>query len=163
MIKEIARRRSVRSYKADLPSDEDILEVIKAGQFAPTGKNTKAWEFIVIKDLKTKEEIFNIVGQEYVKEAPVLIIPVMNSEASITPVQDLSLSSGYIFLQAESLGLGTVWKNVGEEKREEVKKLLAIPQNFLVINIIPLGYPKEEPSAHREEDFDRNKIHFEKW
>jgi len=163
MIKEITSRRSVRSYKSDPISDEDILEIIKAGQFAPTGKNTRAWEFIVIKDLKTKEEIFDIVGQEYVKEAPVLIIPIINSEVSITPAQDLSLSSGYIFLQAENLGLGTVWKNISPEQGEEIKKLLKVPQNYLIINLIPLGYPKEKPQAHTEKDFNQEKIHFEKW
>jgi len=44
-----------------------------------------------------------------------------------------------------------------------VRKILNIPKNFGVLCIIALGYPKEEPPPHKDEVFDKNKIHYEKF
>lgn len=165
IIKEILNRRSVRKYEKKEVAEEYIIEIIKAGQFAPTARNNRAVEFIVIKKEKTKEAVFNIVGQEFVKEAYVLIIPITDTTKTKCPVQDLSLVSGNMLLQAAALGLGSVWKAVKDESGEEekIKKLLGVPEQYKIINIVPVGYPKERILSHSEEDFETKKIHQEKW
>jgi len=163
IIKEILNRRSVREYKSEAVPVKDILEIIKAGQFAPTGRDNRAIEFIIIQNQETKNSIFEIVGQDFVKEAPVLIIPVSDTTESILSVQDLSVASQNMFLQAAALGLGTIWKNLTSETSEKVKKLLGIPQQYMAINIIPIGYPKTKPQPHGDQDFSDQKIHQERW
>lgn len=165
IIKEILNRRSVRKYKDKEVPEELIIEIIKAGQFAPTARHNQAVEFIVVKNLRTKEAIFDIVGQEFLKEAPVLIVPATDTTKTNCPIQDLSVASENMFLQAVALGLGTVWKNLKAEFNEEekIKRLLGIPEQFKVINIIPLGFPKEKPAPHTDKDFDAKKIHQERW
>jgi len=165
IIKEILNRRSVREYKADAVPEKDITEIIKAGQFAPSAKHNKAVEFIVIRGQKTKDKVFEIVGQEFVKEAPVLIIPVTDTTKTNCPIQDLSVASENMFLQATALGLGTVWKALKSEfnEAEKIKKLLGIPEQYTAINIIPLGFTKNKPEPHSDEDFDNKKIHKEQW
>ena len=162
IIKEIVKRRSVREYKSDMVSDEKINEVIKAAQFAPTAHNKRAVEFMVIKEQKTKDAIFEIVGQEYIKQAPALIIPIATAQAAL-PIPDLSIASDHIFLQATALGLGTVWKNVPPEQAEKVKEILGVPADFQMINIIPLGFFAQESAGHSDEEFSQEKIHQEKW
>ena len=167
ITKEIKNRRAVRDYKAEEVSEEHIAEIIKAGQFAPSARDNRTIEFVVAKDQETKNKIFDILGgeQEYVKEAPVLIIPVTDAEKTTCPLQDIAAASENMFLQAASLGLGTVWKNVrtGSEGEEGVKKLLGIPSHLMIANIIPVGYPKETPEPHSDSDFREEKIHREKW
>jgi len=166
VTKEIQNRRSVREYKPDAVPKEYIIEIIKAGQFAPTARHNAAVEFIVVEDQKTKDKIFEIVdGKEFVKEAPVLIIPVTDTTKTNCPVEDLSVAAENMLLQATSLGLGTVWKALKSEseEREKVKKLLGIPEQYMTINIIPVGYPKERPEPHGDQDFDEKKIHKERW
>lgn len=163
IIKEILNRRSVREYKSDAIPDKYIVEIIKAGQFAPTAKNNKAVDFVVIKDRKIKDKIFEIVGQEFVKEAPVLIIPVSDTAKTNFSIQDLSATSENMFLQAASLGLGTVWKNIRPEWEEGVKKLLGIPVQYKAINIIPVGLPENKAKPHTDKDFDNKKLHQERW
>lgn len=163
IIKEILDRRSVREYTSDAVPDESVTEVIKAGQFAPSGRNIKANEFIVVRDVETKKKLFNIVGQDYVKDAPVLIIPACDATKTGLSVQDLALASGFMFLEAAALGLGTVWKNVTPEWEEGVKKILNIPAEFKVINIIPVGFPKEKVEPHSDSEFSEAKIHKESW
>ena len=165
IIKEILNRRSVREYQEKDVLKEDIAEIIKAGQFAPTASNNRAIEFIVIRDQQTKDKIFEIVGQEFVKEAPILLIPVSDITQTNCSVQDLSIASENMFLQATTLGLGTVWKDLKAEYVEEgkIKKLLGIPEQYKAINIIPVGYPKEKSIPHTDEDFNAKKIHHDKW
>lgn len=165
IIKEIINRRSVREYKNKAVSLKYIIEIIRAGQFAPTAKHNKAVEFIIVKNQRTKDKIFEIIGQEFIKEAPILIIPVTDTNKTNCPIQDLSVASENMFLQATALGLGTVWKALKSEftESEKIKKLLRIPKQYMTINIIPVGYPKEEPEPHADQDFDDRKIHKERW
>ncbi|OGZ33113.1 MAG: hypothetical protein A2174_01095 [Candidatus Portnoybacteria bacterium RBG_13_41_18] len=164
ILKEILNRRSIRKFKPDAVSEESITEIIKAAQFAPTAKNNKALEFIVVRDQETKNKMFEIIGQDFIKEAPILILPVIEEENSVAPTQDISLATAQMFLQATSLGLGSVWKNVAKEDwSPRVKALLGIPESFILINLIPIGYPAEIIPPHNDEEFDTKKIHPEKW
>jgi nitroreductase len=163
VLKEIRNRRSVREFKADQIRDDVLLDVIKAGFFAPSARNNKAAEFLVIRDQDLKDKITLIVGQEFIKTAQVLIIPAIDSEKSVLPVQDLSVISENIFLQAVHLGLGSVWKNLNPDWEEKVKEITGIPENYRIINIIPIGYPKEETVSHTDDEFSGQKIHQEKW
>lgn len=166
LIESIKKRRSIRVYKSDPIADEMVEEVIRAGKLAPSAHGTDALEFIVIKKQETKEAIFVIVGQDveqaFVKEAPVIIIPVATHEAKL-PVQDIAVASENMFLQATELGLGSVWKNVAPEFEGQIKTLLGIPDNARVINLIPLGFSGEKKEEYAEDISVTEKIHVEKW
>ncbi len=165
IIKEIINRRSIRQYKADPVPDELIEEIIKAAQFAPTAVDNRAVEFIVIKDQQIKDGLDKILDskQDYVRQAPVIIVPVTDTVKSLLAVQDLSVASANIFLQAAALGLGTVWKNVKPEPAKAIKSLLNLPEHFTLVNIIPVGYPAEKIGPHTENEFSKAKIHYEKY
>jgi len=163
VLKAIANRRSVRDYKKDDVSDDLVFEIIKAGQFAPSAMHNRAWEFIVIRDSKTKRTLYELLGQEFLTEAPVLIVTVTDTAQTELPFQDIAVVSENMMIQATELGLGTVWKNVSEEYIDDVKKLLEIPKNFTCINIIPVGYPATKKVPYTDKDFDKNKIHLERF
>jgi nitroreductase len=48
VLENIYARRSNRNYKPDPVSDEVLLELIKAGIYAPTASNQQAWRFVVV-------------------------------------------------------------------------------------------------------------------
>lgn len=164
VIDAITKRRSVREYKNDDVPQELIEQIVKAGQFAPSANCNMAVEFIVVRNQETKNKIFKIIGQDFVKNAPVLIIPATDKTKTVCPVEDLSVASENMFLQATTLGLGTVWKTIqGENEENIIKELLDIPDKFKIINVIPVGYPVEEPKPHMDADFSLTKIHKEEW
>jgi nitroreductase len=163
ILKEIQNRRSVRSFTKEIPNDEQIKEIIKAAQFAPTAMNNRSWEFIVIKDQSTKEKLYELTAeQEAVKDAPVIIVPIIDTSKALLSTQDLSLATENMFLQITHMGLGAFWKNVSQQEIEPIKEYLNIPQSFTLVNIIPLGYPALETKPYSDSDFDENKIHWEK-
>ena len=165
--KAILNRRSIRSFSEEQVDDEAIMEIIKAAQFAPTAMNKRAWEFLVIKDEAGKGKLFELIGttikQEVIRTAPVILIPLMDSQKSVLPIQDLSLAIENIFIQITELGLGSFWKNVLPAEAEEIKKAFGIPERFLLLNIMPIGYPAQEPLPHSEGEFLESKIHFGQW
>lgn len=95
----IYKRHSVRKFKnEDVPMD-DIEEIIKAAEYAPSGKNLQNWHFVIIrkdsvkegiahaienknaeiaanaKDEKEKETFTKMLRfQTFIKNAPVLIL-----------------------------------------------------------------------------------------
>ena len=163
IIKEIIGRRSIRSFKPDPVPDEAITEIIKAAEFAPSAKHIRPIEYIIVKDQKTKDKLFEVLTQDFIKEAPVLIVPISDTRKSAFSLQDLSIASGYMFLQAYALELGTVWRYVYEENAEKIKAILGIPAHYTLFNVIPVGYPAKNLAPHADNEFEPGKIHQEKF
>jgi len=165
MLPAILARRSCRSFKQDAVPDEMVKELLKAAFFAPTARHIKAIEYIVVTDQKTRKAIANsLAPQEFVAKAPVIIVPVSDTKIASKPREDLSLATENIWLQATELKLGCVWKHVHDgDEQEKLRAVLGIPSHFLVINVLPIGYPEEMPPPHTDAEFDLKKIHREKW
>ena len=66
-----ADRRSIRGYDKtrDVP-DEMVRKIIECARWAPSGGNGQSWEFIVVRDEKTRHQIADIFlkQQEHKKE-----------------------------------------------------------------------------------------------
>lgn len=48
LLDAIKSRRSIRSYKPDLISEEVLTELLEVARWAPSGTNTQPWEFFVL-------------------------------------------------------------------------------------------------------------------
>jgi nitroreductase len=59
----VKARRSIRNFKPDPVPDEYIDKIIEAARFASSAGNSQPWEFIVIRNQETKDQIV-----EYLKE-----------------------------------------------------------------------------------------------
>lgn len=63
----IYKRCSVRKFKDTPVPKEHINEIIKAATYAPSGKNTQNWHFVVITCKNTINEIADIIYQKNVE------------------------------------------------------------------------------------------------
>ena len=50
LLELMRTRRSVRSYKDDAVSEEDITKILQAGMLSASGKAIRPWDFIVVED-----------------------------------------------------------------------------------------------------------------
>lgn len=46
----LLKRRSIRKYKNESISKEQLEMILKAGLISPSGRNRRPWEFIVVED-----------------------------------------------------------------------------------------------------------------
>lgn len=162
----IEKRTSIRKYKDKPVSDDVIKQLIEAAHNAPSGNNAQPWHFYVVKKGETMQKLkeHKIFYQDFLYEAPVVIVCAANPAAytkeyegwdsakPLRAIRDLSIASGFLVLKAAELGLGTCL--VGWVKKEEIKPLLAIPEEYVVPYVIPLGYPDEKGHTRKRKALD---------
>jgi nitroreductase len=155
----IKERYSVRKY-ADKPIEEEKLNLIlEAARLAPSASNSQPWHFYVVKD---KEKInalsqkmplgTNLVLNSFIAQAPVVIVATAGPGSLLTRIAsyivnkkwyyiDVAIALEHMVLTAWELGIGSCWIGWFDEKK--IKKLLDIPKEEEVIDMLTLGYPKE--------------------
>ena len=163
----IFTRRSVRKYSDKPVSDATVKLLLQAAMAAPSAKNAQSWEFIVIRDKKTLQQIpaFHPFGK-HIPGAQVAIVVCGNTKLQATPghwIPDASNASMNILLAARSLGLGSVWTTFYpyEDRTAGIRKLLNLPDYIMPLNILPLGYPVEKTVY--QDRFNPAKVHNERW
>lgn len=143
----ILARRSVRSYKdkdVEQKKLEKIMDVVKT---APSANNRQDWKFVIVRDEETKEKIYGAAHrQNFVREAPVVIAGITTDPDDIMSCEipagivDLSIALDHLTLKAAEEGLGTCW--IGAFNQEEAKEILKIPEEYEIVALMPIGYPK---------------------
>ena len=155
-IKTLIERRSCKKYLSTPVKQELIDEVIKAGTYAPTGKNRRPVKIIAITDTHVRDELRKMNAQimganENVDPfygAPVVLLVVADPTVN-TYLYDGSLVMGNLMLAAHSLGLGSCWiHRAKEEMRTEygknLLKSLGIEGEWEGIGHCVLGYADGE-------------------
>jgi len=71
----INQRRSIRSFRSDPVSNDEILAILEAARLAPSGSNRQPWRFIVVTDNDEKARLRKICfDQAFIEEAPVVFV-----------------------------------------------------------------------------------------
>lgn len=162
-MKEICKRRSIRKYTGEVISEDDIKKILEAGMNAPTARNLKPYEFVVVKDKVMLNKLSEMKKNAYfVRDCNVTIV-LLAKELSDYWQQDLGAVSQNMLLEATHLGIGTCWVGVApnEEYENYARELLEIPSDVRVFSLIAFGYPNEFKDENN--NFDAGKVHFEKY
>ncbi|MEW4371157.1 oxygen-insensitive NADPH nitroreductase [Paenibacillus kandeliae] len=166
-INLLMNHRSIRSYKPDAVTDEQLEAIVAAGQMASSSSNVQAYSVIAVRDPERKSKLAELAGnQRYIDECPVFLVwcadlyrlehavqehlPEQESyvdavENFIVATADVTLAAQNAAVAAESLGLGVVYIGGIRTKIEEVSELLGLPELTYPIYGMCLGYPNQEP------------------
>jgi len=159
LYEAISDRFSVRAYQ-DTPVEPDKLRrVLEAGRSAPSGNNGQPWKFVVVQDAARRRAVCKAAkDQAFVAQAPVVVgvvglapEKIMSCEIPGDPV-DCAIAIDHMTLAAVAEGLGTCW--VGAFIQAEAKKVLGVPDDLHVIELLALGYPAVEPHEKKRKSFD---------
>ena len=131
IIKSLCERRSVRSYKSDAIPEEILDEILKAGTYAPTGRNRQAPVIIAVTDKALRDRLSKInravmgTDSDPFYGAPVVLI-VLADKNIPTYIYDGSLVMGNLLNAAHALGIGGCWIHRAKEtfESEEGKAIL---------------------------------------
>jgi len=142
MLQLIKERRSIRNFKSEMISDNEIQMVLEAGRWTPSASNKQPWRFIVIKNKEHLQKISNLaIYGKFIKRAPIAIAIVgKKSENPNWYVQDTSLASMNMMLMAWTLNIGTCW--IGSMERNKVKQILGLGDDDFLLTVLPMGYIK---------------------
>lgn len=150
----IAARRSIRRYKPDQVSEEQVLRVLDAARLAPSWKDQQCWRFIIVRGEEGKAGILagfedTNPGKKAITAAPVMIVLCADPQASGKMgdkdyyLVDAGITMENLMLAACAEGLGTCW--LGEFDENPVKAALDIPVAWRIVGMTPLGHPDQDP------------------
>lgn len=143
-IEVIMSRKSVRKYLDRPVEKEKIEQMLKAAMAAPTGKDTRPWEFIVVKDRSLLDDMAqSLPYAKMLASAPMAIVVCADTTKSSYWYLDCSAATQNILLAAEALELGAVWTATYpySERMELVQNILHLPSHISSLCVIPVGYP----------------------
>lgn len=165
VLSVIQNRKSVRTFLKDRPvPKEDVQALLKAGMSAPSGKDTRPWEFVVINDRNTLDKMAEeLPTAKMLAQAPMAIVVCGDTVRSSYWYLDCSAATENILLAAEAMDLGAVWTAAYpyHDRMSTVIKHINLPGQVLPLVVIPVGYPMGDHSV--KDKFDESKIHLNKW
>lgn len=153
LLSLMEKRRSIRKFKNKQVEQEKIDRLIQAALFSPSGHAGYPWQFIVIEDrtLLSRLSLARMHGSAFLAGATLGIIVMADQNLSDTWIEDTSISSTFIMLAAQEMGLGSCWIQIrnrmhSEDKTAEeyIREILNIPAHIKILSMIALGYPDEE-------------------
>ena len=163
-LQNIYDRRSIRKYKAEQITKEQLDAVVQAGVCAASGKNGQSAIIVAVQDKETRDELSRLnaavlgTKSDPFYGAPTVLIVLADADSRYA-VQDGSLVLGNLMNAAHAIGLGSCWINRAEEvfNSAEGKTLLAkwgIEGSWIGIGNCILGYPDEAPAMKpRKENY----------
>ena len=164
-IKTLIERRSCKKYSAN-PVEQELVDlVVKAGTYAPTGRNRQPVKILVVTDPTVREELRKInarvLGADESVDpfygAPVVLVVLADPTVN-TYLYDGSLVMGNLMIAAHSVGLGGCWIHRAKEAFQteygkNLLKSLGIEGEWEGIGHCVLGYADGElPAARPRKD-----------
>ena len=151
----IEKRRSIRRFTGRQVESEKIDILLEAALRSPSSRGFNPWRFVVVTDKAIKSKVAGTTNRpEVFEKASAIIAACSNSDyvmrcgQAIGPI-DVAIALEHISLQAADLGLGTCW--IGSFDAEKVRRILAIPEDVAIIELMTVGYPTDtKPEPKRE-------------
>lgn len=168
----IRMRRSMRKFTDEELSQEEVVALMKAALMAPTSKRSNPWQFVVVDDKDTLKKLSLCKAQasQFIADAALAVVVTADPLASDVWIEDASIASIYLQLQAEDLGLGSCWVQVRERftatgipSNDYVHDVLELPLPLQVLSIIAIGHKGMERKPFDESHLQWEKIHINKY
>lgn len=166
------QRHSIRRYKNQPVSADDVKTILEAALLAPSSKSARPWQFVVVedKDMLTRLADCKQFGTKPVSTAAFAVVVTVDPAKSDVYVEDATVAAIFMHLQAADLGLGSCWIQVrgrfaadGESSETVVRELLDIPEEMAVECIVTFGYIDEQRRPVDPEKLLWEKVHIGRW
>lgn len=168
----IKSRRSMRKFTDQELTQEEVVTLLKAALMSPTSKRSNCWQFVVVDDKEVLEKLSYCkeASASFIKDAALAIVVTADPMTSDVWIEDASIASIMIQLQAEDLGLGSCWVQLRERftadgisSNEYVHEVLDLPLQLQALSIIAIGHKGMERKPFDESHLQWEKIHINKY
>ncbi|SHN79878.1 FMN reductase (NADPH) [Paenibacillus sp. ov031] len=165
-IELMMKHRSVRKFKPDPVSEEQLAAIVAAGQMASSSSSVQAYTIIAVTEQEQKDKLAELAGnQSCVNECPVFLVwcadlyrlsdaakrhlPEKESyedstENFMVATIDVALASQNAALAAESLGFGIVYIGGLRNRIEEVSEVLGLPDGVYPVYGMCIGVADQD-------------------
>ena len=158
VLQAIAERRSIRGYKAEQISKEQLDLLLKAAEQAPSARNDQPWHFSVVQNAAIIAEVNAEANKHLGREGDIFyaaptVIFLSCDHTKRWGMHDCGIAVENIALAAHALGLGSVILGLPEpaftgERKEYFNTLLKFPEGYDFAICIAIGIPTTSKDAH---------------
>ena len=160
-LNTLKTRRACRKYKSEQVKEEDLLAILEAGTYAPTGMGRQSPLIVVVQDPAdyAETERLNGGGNGHPFYGAPTVVVVFADPKIPTWVADGNLVIGNLLNAAASVGVDScyIWRAAESFATEDGKKLMkkwGVPEDFRGIGNVILGYGEEggkrDPAPRKE-------------
>ena len=171
----IAQRRSIRKYKAEPVTEEQLTTILECGFLAPSGSNCQNWHVTVVKSENFLSRLSKAFAQMMMKNEnlpdrmkerfsdPNFSVgfgaPVVLFISADGPRDNACFLAENIVLTAHSIGLGTCYLGgimayLNTEEGKPFVEEMNLPEGCELLFGITVGVPDEAPEA-KPRDFTK--------
>ena len=156
-------RISTSAFTNERVSQEKITKVLRAGMAAPSAGNQQPWEFYVTQNRGIIEKLARSnPNAAWAKSAGTAILLAWDKDRLIYPefsLIDMACCAENIMIEANSEGLGSVFLSLApvQERMDNVKVQLELPENIEPFALIPLGYAAKKQDV--KDFYNKERIH----
>lgn len=132
----------------ELPS-EVVRRIAEAGQLTASASNQQPWHFIVVRERANLEKLGSLVRTgPYIRNAQAAVIVGYEKSKGAIGISDASRAVQSMILAAWGDGVGSNW--TGFSGLDGVRREFGLPDEYDVVAVMPLGYPKRKPIGKKK-------------
>ncbi|KQO18451.1 oxygen-insensitive NADPH nitroreductase [Paenibacillus sp. Leaf72] len=169
IVKHLQSHRSIRKFKPDTISEEQLGQIMASAQAASTSSNIQAYSVIGVRDTSKKRDLAKLAGgQRHVEECPLFLVWCadlhraqvavrmhtsdielelhQNVETFLVATVDAALAAQNAAVAAEALGLGTVFIGGIRNDMQQVVDLLHLPRLVYPVFGMCIGISDQMPT-----------------
>jgi len=168
-LREIRRTRQYREFEPQPVEKGDLDALVDVGRWSGSSANSQPWRFIVIRDPATIRAIHDIglPSTRGLATAPAVIAIVVPSDEkkAVGIAYDEGRATERILIAAGMLDLGAGISWMMPRIRDQVGRILGLPEDRMVRTIVQVGHPtaaaRMPKSAPGEARLPRDEVVFE--
>ncbi len=167
ILKAIRERRSIRRYKSEQITDEELQTVLEAGTWAATGHGNQEPFIVAVQNPETcnrlrqmNAEVMGVDSDPYYG-APTIVLVFAQADCA-NNIKDGSLVLGNMMLAAHSIGLASCWINredtmFASDEGKQLMQAWNLPEGLIGVGALSLGYASSHPHTvkPRKDDYYR--------
>ncbi len=144
----IKERFSCKKFNGKQITQEQLQEILEAGQAAPTAKNLQEWHIYVAQKKESLAIIDEHTPCRY--NAPTVLVVAYNKEnvfsypggKASSGAEDASIVATHLMLAAYNAKVDSCWLNNFDP--EKLAEALKLPENEEILMLLDLGYAGDE-------------------
>lgn len=155
-------RRSIRAYDETRISEEEVRQIIRCAQLAPSWKNSQTGRYYVaVSDeaVRTVHESLPGFNQKSSANAAYIVSAfktgisgVEGEEKDLWGAYDLGLQNAYLLLKASDMGYDTLI--MGLRDTQALRAYFGIPEDEMIMPVIAIGKRAADPRDPVRKDLE---------
>jgi len=134
---------AIREYEDRPVPDEVLHRIMEAGWLSASANNRQPWHFILVCEREGLRKLGSLVRTgPYTASAAAAVIVAYEKANGQYAVSDASRAIQSMLLTAWGDGVGSNW--TGFIGLENVRREFGLPDEYDVIAVVPLGYPRRK-------------------